>query len=199
MVEKNKEKEAFENQKSVLEKESAIIYDQLTFVDNKCNFVFAASIALLAAAFAALFGLLGTGYLELHYDPQNFTLWFLFTYWILGFLGSSLISLYAIRPNLSKNTGDRDKNIFFFGDISTINSYSEFRNAICTKQLLENLLNENIQVSKIVTEKNKRVHTSCLVLATTLFPLYPLIILFENLLRKKAERRFKLILHKIAK
>jgi hypothetical protein len=187
-VEKEEFKTARDSKWEILEKENEIIYDQLTFADNKCNFVFAASIALLIAIVGTFFGLRGNLYLEANLEPANITLWFFFSYWTLGFALSSIFSIAAIKPNLSKNEDNIEANVFFFGDISKFKSSGNLDKSANEQKMLKDLFNQNVEVSKIIIQKNRLCNVSCIILINTIFPLYFLIFFIVKMAKKVGKK-----------
>lgn len=168
-------------QEKQLKEANDIIYEQLTFADNKSNFIFAASIALLAGVFAAF-----CSTLEYVNSWESISLkisfWTYLGYLIIFLSLSILFSSQAMFPRLTKNKSDPEgeKNLLFFGDVAKIQSLKEYDDLLNKSTHKKNLQNQNISVSKIIVRKHEKLSISFRFFMLAIIPLYIFVIIYKG-------------------
>ncbi len=127
-----------------LHKMNEIVYSQLTFAEAKNG---------------VLVGLLGAGIVSLlswSFDSGT-PFWLSITLWCISTILtiSLLLSLASFIPN-TRTLHQGEKNDFFWGDIAKYSSSEDYLQSFSDKQaMIEDLAQQNIQVSRIIARKNK--------------------------------------------
>ncbi len=127
-----------------LHKMNDIVYGQLTFAEAKNG---------------VLVGLLGAGIVSLliwSFDCGT-PCWLSITLWCIStiLMISLLLSLASFIPN-TRTLHQGKKNDFFWGDIARYSNSEDYLQSFSDKQaMIEDLAQQNIQVSRIIARKNK--------------------------------------------
>lgn len=100
--------------------------------------------------------------------------------WIIFLVISSTIALSSFVPNFFSNT--HEQNIFFYKDIANLTS-DEYLKLLKLKE--EQLINQNISVSTIATNKMNFFSTAILV-GYSLFPFFLVAIIIEQVFRNSS-------------
>ena len=138
------DKERFLHLKSVNDR----IYEQLSYAESK-------NAILTGLVGAAIFALVN---LAIKIDCSEY-LWAVIIcgLMILSLITSLCIAVSSFIPNLNKNNPAREKNLFFYGDISKFESSKDYLNCVkICDDLEEQIAEQNIAVSKIIGNKHKK-------------------------------------------
>lgn len=173
------EKAKQNNEIKYLEKAHDLIFEQLSYADNKLNFILVSAVVLLTASIGGLITLLVE-------NPCGLSWWewilFGFLIWMTVFFALSTLScLHGIKPNINKLERSEGVNLFFYDDIAKITDAEKYQELITTGDLSSDLANENILVSKIVSAKHKTEKIGSEFLITGLF--FPSLIKLTPLLK----------------
>lgn len=138
-----------------LHKANDIIYGQLTFAEAKNGVL----VGLLGAVIVSL--------LAWSFDGET-QCWLAITIWCISAMlaVSLLLSVVSFIPN-TKTLCPTKKNNFFWGDIAKYGGSEDYLQSFSSEQsMIDDLAQQNIQVSRIIARKNKlfRAAVYCLLL-----------------------------------
>lgn len=156
-----------------LHKANEIIYGQLTFAEAKNGVL----VALLGAGIVSL--------LVWSFDG-NTPCWFSIVLWCISaiLIIGLLLSLVSFIPS-TRTLNPIRKNHFFWGDIAKYDSSKEYLHSFSDEQsIIDDLAQQNIQVSRIIARKNKlfRAALYCTLIA---IPLGIIVLIIHTLCKQK--------------
>lgn len=146
------------------------IFEQLSFADNKLNFILVSATMLLSGAIAGVISLI----VGINWD-LSWWKWVILAYlcWmIILFAASVIFCLEGIKPNLNKLDATGKRNIYFYGDIGKFDGAESYLKAIEKNSLEDDLALENIEVSRIVCNKHVNEQYGASLLISGICPIF---------------------------
>lgn len=139
------------------------IYDQNSFAEAKNGVL----LTLVGVVFGVLINILEKQTI----DNELLEIYLLIV--IVGFILSFLLSLWSFIPKLLKvkKTKVSNNNLYYFGYIKTLNS-DTLKLKLETEDVFNHLLEQNIEMSKIVDRKFKLFNLAVKVFLCSIIPLF---------------------------